>query len=277
VSSVLAKGPRGFVEHEGERIYYECYGEGPALVLSHGLGGSHAVFFQQVPCFATRFRVVTWDQRGFGRSTDRTGAPGPASAARDLAALLDTLGIERAHHVGQSMGGFTALHFALAHPERVASLVLADTSGGLVTDELRAAFQTYVRGAAVAPPVEAWPLARHPALGDDLGRREPARAFLYDQLASLCAPPPAAIPLELVRTEHAPERLSALRLPLLFVVGSEDPIFPPAALRSALARLAGARLIEIPATGHSPYFEAPEAWNAAVLAFLDDVASTGSR
>lgn len=273
MSGELAKGPRGFVEHEGERLYYESYGDGPALVLTHGLGGSHAVWFQQVLAFATGFRVVTWDQRGFGRSTDSTGAPGPASAARDLAALLDALGIARAHHVGQSMGGFTALHFALAQPDRVASLVLADTSGGLATDEIRAAFHAYVRGAAAQPPVEAWPAARHPALGDALGRHDPARAFLYDQLASLCAPPPAAIPMELLRTEHAPEALAALSLPLCFVVGAEDPIFPPAALRSAAARLPGARVVEIPGTGHSPYFEAPEAWNAAVLAFLDGVAA----
>jgi len=269
VSGALAKGPRGFVTHEGERLYYECYGDGEPLVLCHGLGGSHAVWFQQIPVLATRYRVVTWDQRGFGRSTNLTAQPGPASAARDLAALLDTLALPRAHLVGQSMGGFTALHFALAHPGRVASLVLADTSGGLETQALRAGFHSYLRAAAAEPPPERWPIARHPALGDTLGRRDPARAFLYDQLASLSEPPPVTIAAELVRTAHRPEALAALGLPVLFVAGADDPIFPAAALAALAAGIPGARFVGLPAAGHSPYFETPDAWNEAVLGFLD--------
>src|SRR5690349_1553135 len=125
----------GFVECDREQIYYEAVGSGDALVLSHGLGGNHAIWYQQVPEFAKHYCVVTWDQRGFGRSTNTANNSGPEAAARDLAAVLDHLKIDRAHLVGQSMGGWAVMGYALAHPERVRSLVLADTLGGIYTPE----------------------------------------------------------------------------------------------------------------------------------------------
>ena len=121
----------GFVESGGERLYFECVGDGDPLVLCHGAGGNHAIWWQQVPVFADRHAVITWDHRGFGRSSDRARESGPTVAVQDLGAILDHLGIERMDLVGQSMGGWTALGFALARPERVRSLVLADTLGGI--------------------------------------------------------------------------------------------------------------------------------------------------
>jgi pimeloyl-ACP methyl ester carboxylesterase len=77
----------GFSESDGERIYYESVGERePALVLCHGAGGNHAVWYQQVPVFARHRRVISWDQRGFGRSSARGGPTSPAAALRDLGA-----------------------------------------------------------------------------------------------------------------------------------------------------------------------------------------------
>ena len=76
------------------------------MVLSRGSGGNHAVWYQQVP--SQKYRVVTWDQRGFGRSTDVNKHAGPGPAVEDLKTLLDHLGITRAHLVGQSMGGWAA-------------------------------------------------------------------------------------------------------------------------------------------------------------------------
>ena len=121
------------VERDGEEIYYECHGspDAPVVVLGHGAGGNHGIWFQQVPAFSRDYRVVTWDQRGFGLSTNRHQLANPRVAARDLLAILDHLEVERAHVVGQSMGGWAALGLALAHGPRVRSLVLADTLGGI--------------------------------------------------------------------------------------------------------------------------------------------------
>ncbi|MYA19391.1 MAG: alpha/beta hydrolase, partial [Chloroflexi bacterium] len=117
-------------EVNGIELYYEEQGEGPGLVFLHGAAGNHIIWWQQLPAFRDRFRCVSIDHRGFGRSTDPEGE----SAARfvdDLEALLDALGIERTALVSQSMGGRTALGFAVRHPQRVSAVVLADTSASI--------------------------------------------------------------------------------------------------------------------------------------------------
>jgi 3-oxoadipate enol-lactonase len=88
----------------GIELYYEVHGEGPALVLAHGGGGSHLSWWQNVPVLARRFRCVTFDHRGFGASRDLTDGPGPSAFVEDLRQLLDHLGIQRAALAGQSMG-----------------------------------------------------------------------------------------------------------------------------------------------------------------------------
>jgi len=257
----------GFLEREGERLYYEVAGQGEPLVLCHGMGGNHAVWFQQVAHFAASRRVVSFDHRGFGRSTDHAGRSGPEVAAADLAALLDHLAIERADLVGQSMGGWTVLGFALARPAAVRRLVLADTLGGIEAASLaeRVARALPGRGPSLAPPAE---LGRHPALDDAFGARDPAHAHLYQMLGGFGEPELAAILPRLVACRRKPEELAALRLPVLLVVGERDPLFPPDVVRRAAALLPDARVVEIPGTGHSPYFEDPGAWNAAVADFL---------
>ncbi len=263
----------GFVESDGEQIYYETLGSGDPLVLSHGLGGNHAIWYQQVPAFADRYRVITWDQRGFGRSTDTGKASGPAAAVEDLKALLDHLKIDRAHLVGQSMGGWTVAGFALKWPARVRSLVLADTLGGIFTPEAAQHYDAYIRQVATTPPPDQWPFTRHPALGEELGVRDPAKALLYRGIASVAAPAPAGMGLKLRQTAYKMEDVRSLNVPVLFVVGEHDPIFPPAVVRSVAAEVKGAQVKELPGAGHSPYFETPDAWNDVVSAFLSETKS----
>jgi pimeloyl-ACP methyl ester carboxylesterase len=124
---------------------------------------------------------------------------------------------------------------------------------------------------STAPPPDRWPLDRHPAIGAQLGASDPARAFLYDQIASLAPPPPQSIPVQLLTTLHEAARVAALAMPKLFIVGENDPIFPPDVIRDAASMTAKSRVVVVPDTGHSPYFEKPELWNDAVLAFFDEV------
>src|SRR5882757_7400184 len=114
----------GYVTSQDEDIYFEDTGEGLPVVLCHGLGGNHAIWWRQVEDLASAHRLVTWDQRGFGNSTARSGEIGPAAARRDLGALLDHLDLGPVALVGQSMGGWVALGYAAAHPERVGALIL---------------------------------------------------------------------------------------------------------------------------------------------------------
>ena len=256
----------GFADSGGERIYYEDVGAGdPPVVLCHGAGGNHAVWYQQVPVFARHRRVVSFDQRGFGRSTARGGPNRPDLAVRDLAAVLDAAGAAGPLDVvGQSMGGWCALGFALAQPARVRRLVLADTPGGIMTPELAASLRSLGAGPAVPTDV----LGRHPALGASLVARDPARAYLYQMLGAFGEPDLAKVAPSLFGTVVPDAQLAALALPVLFVVGAEDALFPPSAIRASAAKVPGACVAEIADAGHSPYFEQPEAWNRAVGEFL---------
>ena len=255
----------GFVEHDGESIYYEVVGEGGIpLVLSHGAGGNHAAWYQQVAPFAANRVVVTWDHRGYGRSTDRAGLSGPEVAAGDLLALVDTLGIERADLVGQSMGGWTSVGVALARPGLARSLVLADTLGGFLSPAI-------IAGLARRPPMvsdvgEA--LGVHPALGAPFSAREPERAHLYQSLGRMGSADPAVILPRLLAVTHDESEAARLTMPVLCLVGDQDPLFPPSSVRALADLLPDARVVEISGCGHSPYFEDPAAWNAAVGQFF---------
>jgi pimeloyl-ACP methyl ester carboxylesterase len=259
----------GFAESNGARIYYESIGEGEPVVLSHGYGGNHAIWFQQVPVLAQKYRVITWDQRGFGRTESPADSATPRTAALDLAALLDHLAIEKAHLVGQSMGGWAILGFAVEHPGRVLSLTFADTIGGIYTPEVAKAFGGYVQRAASAPRPDDLPVGQHPAVGAQLTASDPAKAFLYTQIGSVAAPPPPRMGQLLRDTAYDIEAIRALTVPTLFIVGQNDPITPPATIREAATQIKGSQVVEIANTGHSPYFETPDQWNAILLSFLD--------
>src|SRR5690242_10024091 len=117
-----AEWRKGRIEHDGEVLYYEVTGASDArtVVLTHGAGGTHASWFQQVPALAAAgYRVVTWDSRGFGNSTCASGTLGADTAAGDVARILDEIGVERVDLVGQSMGGWWVSAFTIAHPDRV--------------------------------------------------------------------------------------------------------------------------------------------------------------
>ncbi len=261
----------------GEQIYWELVRTGPdddrpVVVLSHGAGGTHAVWYLQVPVLARHFRVVTWDSRGFGNSTNDADEAAPDAAAADLQAVLgDALGggaRAAVHLVGQSMGGWHIAAFAAAEPERVRSMVFADTVGGLWTDELQASMQEFMAQGGLTRPGPTM-VGGHPALWSGTAERDPAHAFLYQALGSFHEPPLDRLGATLAWTlPH--DRISELDVPVLFVAGTHDEIFPAPLLADSASRIAGARYVEIPDSGHSPYFEQPAAWNDAVLGFLLD-------
>src|SRR5690606_16948185 len=106
--------------------YHEA-GEGEPLLLLHGLGGSHLDWEYQIPFFATRYRVLAPDLRGFGDSPRGRGRMSVRGHALDIAAFLDAMGIERCHLIGHSMGGAIAQQLALDQPQRVERLVIANS------------------------------------------------------------------------------------------------------------------------------------------------------
>ena len=256
----------GFVHHDGERLYFEVVGgpsTRPALVLCHGAGSNHASWFQQVHALAHDRPVITWDHRGYGRSSDLDGRSGPEVAPGDLLAILDELAVERVDLVGQSMGGWTAVGATLAQPHRVRSVILTDSIGGIVTD---AVIAQLARDAARDPEHEV--LGDHPALGATFRHRAPALAHLYQMVGGMGSVDPATMIDRLVHVTYGPAEAAQLSLPVLCVVGAHDRIFPPSVMRAVADALGDARVVEITGAGHSAYFEEPTSWNRALGDFL---------
>lgn len=247
-------------------LHYAISGDGPALVLAHGIGGSHRSWWRQVSHFSEHHTCLTFSHRGFAPSHDDTGRPRPHLFAEDLTALLDHLDLERVAIVAQSMGGWTAMEFALNAPDRVTALVLSGTTGtlrhpGLVTLAAAGARTAALRARGV-----------HPAAGERMAREQPElhRVFVeinrsageWDRDALRCA-------LDGMRVRD-PHELRALRCPVLALAGAEDVVCPPANVRILADSLPRADLTVVPSTGHSVYFERPAMFNKAVLNFLRD-------
>ena len=262
---------KGFLEHGGEKIYFETAGNrsGPTMVFTHGMGGNHMIWYQQVACFAPFCRVITWDQRGFGRSTNVTGQSSPQTSASDLAALLSHLEETDVHVVGQSLGGWASMGFTLQHPNRVRSLIMADTIGGIHTPRIERDYRAYTERLEKMPMPATRALDSHPALEKTFGLRDRAQAFLYNQIsATSLAPPVEQLRRQLPASFWPVEQVNSIGVPSLFIVGSNDDIFSPEIIREAASQVPGSIVIEIPGAGHSPYFEMPDEWNKVVHDFI---------
>ncbi len=252
-----------FAPVNGIDLFYESHGDGPAIVFLHGRGGNHLSWWQQVPHFSARYRCIAIDHREFGQSVDITDGPGRKAFADDLHQLLDHLKVERACLVGQSMGGFTALSFALREPDRVAGLVLADTTGGIASADIGSEMRKNV----AALPAD--PAARSLAAG--FGQHAPELAFLYGALGRLT--PSIRESLEdLLLSEDGPALAeladwAVYKVPTLVIVGAADVMITPVTAHMVAAHLSGAQLEVIQDAGHSAYFEKPKEFNALLAAF----------
>ncbi len=243
-------------------IFYEETGSGPAIIFAHGAGGNHLSWWQQVPVFARSYRCVAFDHRGWGRSIP-SGGPGRAAFVDDLLALMDELRIDRAALVAQSMGGWSCLGAAIQAPERVSALVMADTMGGLMTEEIRELWEETRR------LVEAQGLGSL-AYDQSLKERDPALAFLYDEIMAMNPPRDPDLVDSLNELAPDPDAVASLSMPVLWVVGGNDPLTSPAIIRAAHAHVPGSQYYEIPATGHSVYFERAQEFNGQLSRFLVD-------
>lgn len=256
-------------EVNGAAIAYDVTGSGPPLLLLHAGLGDRRMWDEQIPAFAEHFTVIRYDARGFG---DTVMPPAPYSPAADAIALLDHLGIARAHLVGVSMGSQTAIEIAAVAPERVSALVaVAARTGTPVSPALRAGWDrvnALVEAGDIAGAVEyelrMWVDGPERGPEDvDPRMRERVRemnAALFarddDQGEEIPLEPPAAA------------RLSEIAAPTLIVYGDKDLIDVRQAAAPLAAAIPGARLTVIPDTAHLPQMERPTLFNQRVLDFL---------
>ena len=214
-------------------LYYEVSGSGPALLFAHGLGGNHLSWWQQVAHFAPHYTCVSFAHRGFAPSDPVPGGPDAADYAGDLAALIDHLKFSEVRLVGQSMGGWTMLEYAIAHPAKVKALVLSSTSGTL-----------------------------------DRRGCDPSGGGTYDAwMAGI--PDKEKVRASLRRAaQRTLAELNTFRVPTLLIAGGEDVVFPPFLASAIAATLPCGEAQLIPEAGHSPYFEQAATFNGLVETFL---------
>jgi 3-oxoadipate enol-lactonase len=166
------------------------------------------------------------------------------------------------------MGGWSALGFAIDHPGRVVSRVLADSAAGILTSQIRRTLTDYGTVTAAGPKPHEMPLGFHPVIGTQLLGEGVAKAFLYTQRGSLTDPPsPAEIMPVLTTTDHT-NGAPNIAIPTLFVVGEHDPTFAKPLIESAANLIPTSTIKVVENTGHSPYFERPHRWNDIFTAFL---------
>lgn len=268
---------RAFAEANGAKLYYEVAGTGHALVLVHAGICDLRMWDDQFATFANHYRVIRYDQRGFGQSSL---PPGPFAPEEDLAALLGQLGVTEAAVVGVSMGGSAAINLTLAHPALVKALVVVGSGldgADLPTPPEEEALFTQVDEAAEAGDfdlanereVHIWVDGPHrdPATVDprvrERVREMNLRGFLegdaWKQTQRQKLDPPAS------------GRLGKIRVPTLVVVGDQDVSDIQATADLLASGIPGARKVVIPNTAHVPNMEQPEAFNRIVLDFLASV------
>jgi pimeloyl-ACP methyl ester carboxylesterase len=259
------------LERPGARLSYTVGGAagGPAMLLGHGLLFDGNMWQNVAPKLASRFRLVTVDARGHGAST----ADAPFSledAAADWCALLDAEKIDRAILCGLSMGGMTAMRVALAAPERVAGLILVDTSADPEPLFGRLKYRTMAeltRAFGNLRPLE--PSVTRILFGPTARRTQP-ELIARDRDRMRAHGVGRYYPGIRAVTDRGSilDRLGEIRCPALVVVGEEDAATPPLRSERIAARLSGAVLRRLPNVGHMSALEAPDAVAEAILAFL---------
>ena len=249
-----------YIDRDGVRIYYEVAGSGPAILLTHGFAASSRMFAQTVPALATDHTVITWDMRGHGQ-TDYPDDPAQYTVPLvmgDMAALLDAAGADRAVILGHSVGGFLALEFNLAHPDRVDALVLEDTGPGYRKDEGRKGWND---------TAEAYAVDLDEKDLEGIHDSEELDPSVHRNAAGLAR---AARGILKQHDDRVISSLESITVPVLIVVGEQDENFVNPSKYMA-AKIPGARLEIIPDAGHSPNISQPELFEAAFRSFLADL------
>ena len=249
-------------------INYEVEGKGDPLVMIMGFTASRSGWMSQIPFFKKYFQVITFDNRGAGKSGKPPGPYSTKMMADDTINLMDYLGIEKAHIVGASMGGMIAQELAINYPERIMKLVLACT---------------YARPAAVneITPEQA-ELAQltdtkmaNTLVGMAFNR--PFYRITFGLLDSIQTKFIGAAGMAGIAGQRAAcashnslDRLQSITAPTLVIVGSEDRIINPVSSEVIAGKIPGARLVKVEGGSHSFSLEMKKTFNRIVLDFLLD-------
>lgn len=257
----------------GIELYYEVHGPEGAdfLLMIQGLGHDARFWFRQVPELSRHFRLILFDNRGVGRSDKPDEPYSIAGDAADALGLLDVLGVERAHVLGASRGGYIAQEIAISYPERVRKLVLLCTHyGGPEYLELTRDLWKELLDVKGLPPDEIHRRFICYAVTEGFFERE--RELVEEMVRMrLELPQPAYAfkrQFEAAAAFDVKDRVHLIRAPTLLLAGKEDKIVPLVLMERLAERIPKARLVVVEEAGHFLFIERPEVVNREIVRFL---------
>ena len=270
--------PTLHVQNKGSiEIYYEARGEGPPVILIGGLTSTAAVWGLQIPALASRYQVITPDNRGSGRTrlTSDDGVRTPARFAGDVLALIDGLELDRVHLAGASMGGMIVQEFARHHADRLRSLtIMCSTFGGeRATHPTREVISAMAAGSGADASDEEKRAMQATNIHPDTPRLRPEQLAFYEgtKTAEPHSSQEIALRMAGMADFNVYDEIAKLTLPVLVMAGSHDVLIPTANASKLVERIPGARKVIVEDAGHVFFAEQPEACNQALLDFLSEV------
>jgi pimeloyl-ACP methyl ester carboxylesterase len=258
------------VRANGIEMHYEVSGKGNCLVMVHGYTDNLNLWYNQVPAFSERYRVLTYDVRGFGKTEVTRADYSMSLFAEDLRALLEALQIGSACVLGYSMGGRIALEFALAYPEMTMGLILANSGiGETPSQEMQERRQMMV-GLLQQGDIEVISeLMTEASFSPGLRDRNPAAYEKYKSIKMQNDPSEyLAVMQAIVAAIDSPADFGSLRCPALIIAGDRDGFMDVRVGEAMRDAIPDAEMHVLP-TGHAAAIEEPEAFNRVVLGFLD--------
>jgi pimeloyl-ACP methyl ester carboxylesterase len=254
-----------YIELPGVNLWYEdTGGPGTAVIFLHAASGTADSWVYQLPGFtAAGYRCITYDRRGWGRSKPAPTGEQPGYGSDDLHGLADHLGLDRLHLVATAAGGIVGLDYALEHPERVRSLVVANSIGGVQESDYLE-IQHRIR----PPEIQALPIELR-ELGPSYRAINPEGTRRWIEIERRSRPDGAhGSTAQPTRRPMTYARLATMGVPVLVVAGDADLLSPPALMRLLAEHIPGCQFVMVPEAGHAAFWEHPEAWNPLVLEFI---------
>lgn len=255
----------------GAEIAYDDHGAGHPIIFLHAFPLHRGMWKSQIEALLSeqRYRLVSLDWRGFGESEINVHAATMELFADDVAALMDTLGMEKAILCGLSMGGYAAFAFLRKYPERVRGLILADTRPGADTSEGKANREKVIQMAETqgTDAIADWHIPK--LLSEYTRQHQPEVELRVRQMINTATVQGiAAASRGMATRSDASELLSTITCPTLVIVGEQDSLTPPAVAQEYSAQIPNAQYVVIPQAGHLSNLEQPESFQNAIGDFL---------
>ncbi|MEX2599956.1 MAG: alpha/beta hydrolase [Dehalococcoidia bacterium] len=254
-----------YADIPGVRIRYEdTGGSGTPVVFLHPVTGTADSWSPQLPEFvAEGYRCITYDRRGWGKSQTDPKGEQPGYAADDLHGLADFLGLDRFHLVGSGGGAFLALDYAAAFPERLRSILVTCSMGGLTADKEYTSFGSKFGRPPEHENLPAW----YRELSPSYRVANPEGVERWIEIHEASRHEPRVV--QPMRNRLTLKDLAAFRVPALLIAGGADLIAPPPRMKLMASSIPNCQFAVIPETGHSAHWENPEVWNRITLNFLN--------